>query len=239
MRHSKSNSHNDFYKLYKKYKRKYRLAAGAQVIDWNYRNAAVLQIIREVYQDHNKVNYVDPVPSDPSDETGDLERGDLEGDPGRPRSMEFSEGGKKGMYTDELYEQWYEGYGEVAEQRELNFGDIRKDPKVRALVTMERDDRVDYGECGLNTYNASGRKTCVNLQGAVAKRHNITESHPLCEKRGNRCARRKGGVNIGCGMNTTNGRKTCVRLDGRVARRHNITENDPNCKRIGTRCKKA
>ena len=206
------------------------------MIDWDYRNAAVLQTIREAFQDYNNVNFVEPVPSDPSDETGDIERGDLEGDPGRPRHIGFSEGAEKGMYTDELYEQWFDRDGN--ERHGLDFGVIRKNAGVRALVTMERDDRVDYGECGLNTYNASGRQTCVNLNGAVAKRHNITESHPLCEKRGNRCARRKGGVNIGCGMNTTNGRKTCVRLDGRVAKRNNITENDPKCKRTGTRCKK-
>ena len=101
MRHSKSNSHNDFYRLYKKYKRKYRLATDTHaiysnhrntqsnqtpttpttpttttpptpptspkgrlpnsvvgghnplMIDWDYRNAAVLQTIREAFQDYN------------------------------------------------------------------------------------------------------------------------------------------------------------------------------------------
>ena len=144
MRHSKSNSHNDFYKLYKKYKRKYRLVAGAQVIDWDYRNAAVLQTIREAFQDHNNVNYVEPVPSDPSDETGDITAEDLEVGPGRPRNIGFSKGAEKGMYTDELYEQWFDRGGN--ERHGLDFSVIRKNAGVRALVTMERDDRVDYGE---------------------------------------------------------------------------------------------
>ena len=95
-----------FYKLYKKYKRKYKGGAAQIPLQWEDRKRLVLQLINMAFPD--KVMKYKGDPTEPAEYTADFTPDDLEGR--RPKCVGESDF-LAGCYIEQCFEQHYNPYG--------------------------------------------------------------------------------------------------------------------------------